>query len=331
MKRLAVWIPVAILSIVLFEGFTRAWEKFLFPTLRVEVKSSLTTDTTPFEPHPIYVFAPRPNDHLTESKWIDGKLAYSVEYEIDAHRRRRIPLPMIERKRDFVILFGCSYVFGHGLAAQDSLAGQIASRRTDLRPYVYGVNGYGPQQAWLQAKHIDFSTQITERKGRALYVFIDHHLQRLIGSMKFVNTWGATFPRLSVVDGKVVESGTFESAFPNRMRWYHRLNRYRTLQAMPVDLPMIQSKQDRRLMADVLLDMRDTLQQRENIELSVLIYPGSRATEPWLSLVRAGGVKVFDYSDIFSWKDEKYWIPVDHHPNAEAHRLVAERLAADWN
>jgi hypothetical protein len=325
--------PKFLLAIFLLAGCllaleigVRAWLRFAAASNRLDVEPEEGSRLPMFGPHPALVFAPTPNGKYRETRWAGDKKLYSVSYAFDPLGRRLIPTPMSAKPRRNLLFFGCSYTFGHGVEADDTFPSRFATLRDEYRPYVYAVNGYGPQQMWRQ-----IHGGIAENEGDAVYTFFDHHLQRLWGSMKFVNSWGGPFSHLrKMADGEIVSLGPFNDTLGSRLRAYHLLGRFRTFDLLPLDLPLFPSSEQKRLLADVLIDASEMFRKKTGGRLHVVIFPGSRFLADWLPSVRQAGIPVYDYSKMYGRKEDRYWIPGDGHPSGEGYKAVAEQFARDF-
>jgi len=105
--------------------------------------------------------------------------------------------------------------FGLGVNDNETMpfyVGQYASR---YRPYNYGVSGYGPHYMLAQLQRSDLTKEIDENHGMAIYTFIDHHIDRAIGTMRVYNQWEehAPFYTLDTHD-RLVRKGDFTSGRP---------------------------------------------------------------------------------------------------------------------
>src|SRR5437879_10062020 len=93
-----------------------------------------------------------------------------------------------EQRRHFLLFFGCSMTFGLGVNDNETMPFYMAQYASHYRPYNYGVSGYGPHYMLAQLQRGDLTKDIHETHGIALYTFIDHHIDRPIGTVRDYNT-----------------------------------------------------------------------------------------------------------------------------------------------
>ena len=88
-----------------------------------------------------------------------------------------------------MVFFGGSNTFGEGVEDNQTMPFFFAAAAPDTAVYNYGFCGYGPQQmlALLEDHRID--PLIDGRDVIGVYLFIDAHVQRAVGSMVVVTTW----------------------------------------------------------------------------------------------------------------------------------------------
>jgi hypothetical protein len=187
--------------------------------------------------------------------------------------------------------------------------------------------------------------QLMGRRGIVLYVHIDHHMNRLIGTPD-LKDWYATMPWLYLQDGRVVQGGDFD----DRDRFIKTLDRelsglalYR-LAASRVRrlLPSIEaqcaSPSSKALYVAVIRDAREQLRAiSPDLEFCFVVYPGAEFAEPVCAALEAAGIPTLDYSHLFDGHyaaGQPLWFPdamgtLGGHPAAAGHTIVVEQLVQD--
>ncbi|MDD5455184.1 MAG: hypothetical protein PHW62_06795, partial [Candidatus Ratteibacteria bacterium] len=130
---------------------------------------------------PITGYKPQPDSskHVIK-RYKSGKIIYDVTYTTDGYGRR---ITKQKSKADsYVIYFGDSLIFGEGLDDEETLP-YYFSTLTKSSVYNYGCSGYGPNMMLAQLSEKDLSSEIKEKKGIAVYLFIDNHIRRAIGDI----------------------------------------------------------------------------------------------------------------------------------------------------
>ncbi|MDR0232833.1 MAG: hypothetical protein LBI82_12035, partial [Dysgonamonadaceae bacterium] len=82
------------------------------------------------------------------------------------------------------VFLGCSFTFGDGLMYSSTFPYLFEELNPDYKSYNYGVPGFGPHQiALLFDDRVNTINEeaIPEKKGFALYTYIDDHLNRVYG------------------------------------------------------------------------------------------------------------------------------------------------------
>jgi hypothetical protein len=137
------------------------------------------------------------------------EVIYEAVYHLDASGRRVIPGANLDADAPVLGVMGCSFAFGLGLADEEALGARLAAYVPEVRPINLAVPGYGTQHVWLQLHQPAVVEALRGRRGVLLYVFIDHHLDRLVGRRNLDRGWLVSLPWLDMEEGAVVHRGTF--------------------------------------------------------------------------------------------------------------------------
>lgn len=272
-----------------------------------------------------------PNETLTSALWIDGELAYDVRYTTDARGRRTHPHTDATTPREHALFFGGSYVFGTGVQDDETLPARFEAANPGIRAYNYGVPGYGPTQMLEQLRRPDFAGEIPERRGRAFYLYIDHHVSRVIGGLYTYSKWARDFPYYTLEDGELVRRGSFTSGRPLRSLVYRALGRLRLVQRFRIDWPYPYDDGDFELTARVIIAARDAYREKFGTDaFYVIIYPWSRTRDEIVPRLESADVRVLDYGHLFDTLGAKHDFRLpDLHPSPSAHRVIAEHLGRE--
>ncbi len=290
-------------------------------------------------------YAGLPNADFTDEIVDGGVVVQETRYRLGDDGFRITPMHADPLGDCDVYFFGCSFTFGFGVQDDETLPAQFGASQPRFRVKNYAFPGYGPQQFWLLMQRPSVVGPLSGRRGVVLYVHIDHHLNRLIGTPD-LKDWYATMPWLYLQDGKVVSGGDFD----DRDRFIKTLDRelsglalYR-LAASRVRriLPSIEaqctSPSNRALYVAVIRDAREKLRAiSPDLEFCFVVYPGAEQAEPICAALESAGIRTLDYSHLF---DGHYasavplWIPesmgtVGGHPVAAGHAIVVEQLVQD--
>lgn len=101
---------------------------------------------------------------------------YDVHYFLDDNAHRR--LPVAPDAQNDLILFGCSFTFGHGLEEEQTWAWKLAKLLGPKWQLVnYGGNGYSPNHMLCLLEH-NLVAPLTGKHRYALFFAIEDHLTR---------------------------------------------------------------------------------------------------------------------------------------------------------
>jgi hypothetical protein len=132
-------------------------------------------------PHPVWESVVLPSISTTESRvYPDGVYAYrDVPYVMDAKARRIPEFPVNPAGDRHALFFGCSFTFGMGLPATDTLPWRFAAESAGgYLPFNYAMPGHGPSHMYLRTGMDELFDDIPRERGIAVYSFIDDHLNR---------------------------------------------------------------------------------------------------------------------------------------------------------
>jgi len=266
---------------------------------------------------------------------VEGKTIYDVTYEYDTKQRRVISKDRAQRNG--LVLLGGSYTFGQGVEANETFGYHLDHRFKDYSVYNYGLGGWGTNQLLARFTHYDIGEEVKQKQGLALYFWIDDHLIRVAGSMKYFK-WAKTNTPYYDFDseGNLVNMGTFGKARPFTTFLYKwvgaMLLKSLTVQQFGIDLPLFLYRRQKYvdLVARLTEAMRDQIRTKlPGYKFLVVLWPGShygrKRIAPELKKV---GIEYLDYSQQDSYfQIEGY--PADTHPTAAHHKFMADILAKD--
>lgn len=275
-------------------------------------------------------YAVAPGSAMTSYKAIDGRVAYDVVYTIDAEGHRITPSSSPDATRDVVIFFGCSNTFGEGVHDDETLPYYVGLNLQDHAIINAAFRGYGPQQMLAMLEDGRLDAALEGRSVTAVYLFIDAHVQRAIGSMAVVTAWGADMPRYVLdASGQPQLMGSFRSSRPFVNALYAIASKSNILRHYRVELP---PRSDAQFLLTARLIEASALRIANIADEShfyVVLHPSVKTGELLKPHLEGTGVEVLDYTGLWSPDDTRYAIEGDWHPTPLAHRTLADKLAAD--
>jgi hypothetical protein len=284
-----------------------------------------------YQGHPLLGYGPKRG--ITSHAWkkLDGTTLYDVEYTIDELGRRVTPVVRREGRRRFLLFFGGSFMFGEGVGDRETLpffAGQQASREM---PYNYGFHGYGPQQLLAELESDELRAEVTEGEGSLVYLFIDAHVNRAIGSMVVYTGWADAAPHY-VLDGggRPVRRGNFTTGRAPTALLYSIVGRSQVLKYFRLDVPFVITGRHMEFTARIFARASSLFQEQFGRgRFIVVIFPGSAHAARLARELRRVGVDRLDYSQLLDFEDAAHHIRHDYHPSARTYRLIADQLVQD--
>ena len=282
----------------------------------------------------ISVREPIPNAWKTKRRVVDGEVEFEATYHFDSHGRRTTPVPRSADPVKASLFFGGSRVLGSGVDDHETLPAEFARHRPGTRAYNYGFHGYGPSQALDILRRRDLREEIPEEVELAIYFLTGADLTRVIGSMRVSAGRCRRCANFELEEsGELVRAGDFSTGRPLRTIAYSLLDRSNVLKFLRIDLPMQMTDEHRQRTVAVIRAVRDELVRIfPNAEFAVVIGPGNEGIRAMKPLIESADLLAVDYYDLYDSGDLRMRISRSNtHPSARAYRLIAERLAADFD
>ncbi len=266
----------------------------------------------------------------------NNSLVYDVVYTTDSRGRRITTKQSLADKPEFLLLFGDSTVFSTGLSDSDSLQDNLQTLLPKKALYNYAVFGYGPHQMLELLRKKDFSSEVFQSKGSAIFVILDTHLGRIRGSVD--NTWSKGTPCFKLVGKKLENQGSLETCMPLKMKLYSLMKNIKkasnTIKLLNPEYPNQASKEDEALLTAILEESAKLLETKTGAKLSLIFHPlySNPQSSFNKSLRRALERKNISFIDInFSPEPGKtlssYMIPFEGHPNGAFNKIFASKIA----
>lgn len=284
-----------------------------------------------YQDHPNLGYGPMPGITARAWKRVDGRMVYDVRYSIDDSAHRVTPVTNAASRSKFVLIFGGSFAFGEGVEDDETLAFQLGELAPDSLPYAFGFHGYGPQSLLATLEAGTLRDEVRPDRGTLVYVFIDSHVNRAIGSFVVYTSWASATPHY-VLDatGTPIRRGNLTSGRPLLSVVYSLLGLSPSLGYLGAEIPLAISEAHIALTASIFARsaslFRDTF---EDGRFVVAMFPGSKRAERLGAALRARNVEYLDYSALLDYDDPRFFIADDWHPAPETYRILAERLVRD--
>jgi hypothetical protein len=268
-------------------------------------------------------YVPRANARMTARYEIEGRTTHDVVYTTGTDHFRSAP-EATANPEACVLLFGDSLTFGDGVTDAETYAAQIVERSGGrVAAQNFAVSGWGPHQflAGLQSGRFQHALRCSPTD--AVFLMIPSLIWRASG---MTNPWDTNGPRYRLgADGRPVRAGRLGDSDPhNWRRW--------------IGLEPVSKGDASRLATAVVVEAMSELKR---------LYPGIR-THFISYRVASWGDTGFSSEDLAGFEYDllqagvlplplegvipRYRFalrdyvlgPTDYHPNARAHRLIAE-------
>ena len=268
-------------------------------------------------------YVPRAGNEMPARSEAEGRVVYDVTFTTGPDHFRVVPVAAEDADGCF-LLFGDSFTFGVGVRDHETFAAQIVTLSGGkVAAHNFGVPGWGPHQflAGLQSRR--FQNAVRCKPTDAVFLMIPSHIWRAAGA---TNRWDTNGPRYRLgSDGRPVRDGALGDEDPyNWRRW--------------IGLSPSGKKAATRLTVAILAEAMDELKRRfPGIRTHLIAYRVIGWTDSDLSPddmarfehdLQQAGIMPLPLEAIiprFRFAYEDYVVaPTDSHPNALAHRLIAE-------
>ena len=277
-------------------------------------------------------YKPKPDTSHTGIRTKDGKIIYSINYSTDANSLRITPLDTTKPRTKYAQFYGCSMTFGEGVQNNETMPYFFGEYDSTYRPYNFAYSGYGPHQMLARLETENAKKIVRENTGIGFYIYINDHVNRVLGTMTNYGYNGGQAPYYHKVDGQLKHEGLFTEGRKIRSWIFEQLLKSNILKLFKIGYPFKITEQDYELTAEVMAEAsRNYKKQFGNDNFYVIIYPTTVNSSLIINLLKQKGVKVLDYSKLFNPLEKGYAIPDDEHPTALANEILIKQLVKDIN
>lgn len=284
-----------------------------------------------YQADPDLGWVPRPGSTTPATKRVDGETVYDVEYAIDARGRRATPAAAPVEPTRFALFFGGSCTFGEGLEQEQTLPYYVGERAASYRSYNYGFHGYGPQQLLARLESGRLRAEVEEQSGLLVYLFIDSHVNRAIGSLEVYTGWAHEAPHYALdARGEPVRRGNLTTGRPATALALSVLGKSQLLRYFRVELPPVIT--DDHVDFTARLFARSAALFHEQFgggRFVVVAFPGSKLAGRLGHALDARGIEFVDLSRLLDYGQPEYHLAHDWHPTALTNQKLAERIVGE--
>lgn len=271
---------------------------------------------------------------------------YDAHYRIDHAGQRVVPGGADDPDAPLLAVFGCSFAFGLGVLDGETVAAQAIGHLHGARGKNFGVPGYGPQHLWILLHDDDVARDLAGARGVAVYLLLQHHLERLSGSPQLDPGWRKSLPWLESEHGEIHHRGTFGQRDRTRpapswpwanSKLYQSLRVRLSPIAAPAASPAHSYDAQRALLVDVMRAARARLGEiAPALAFRVVVMPQEKHMQRTVAALESAGIHVWSYVnlDLGTGTVDDLWYRdgpggVPGHPKPPAYAMVGRQLAAD--
>ena len=247
----------------------------------------------------------------------------SITYHIDSLSRRITPFDTRRAVGKYALFLGCSFTYGESVPDTNTMP-YYFGEATGFRPYNYGVSGYSPAHMIALQQSVNMRKEIVEKEGIAIYTYIEDHLARVAPSTKWIYNSNGYWPYVNPKTVRV--EGTYADKHPVNVQLIKGMYKSNIVNLFNINFPRRYSTEQYEQFVTIVKKSEQLYRnQFENDNFYVVVFPAYPMAPELRQLFQRAQIKVIDYSTLFSWKTT-----VDRmHPDGEAYRRVAEKLAND--
>jgi hypothetical protein len=260
------------------------------------------------------------------------ELIYQRQYTIEMEKRRVVPGQDKKKAEEFLVFVGCSFTFGEGVNDNETMAYYASQLLPQRKVYNYGLMGGSPGEAAFFLRSIKVPEEVPEKTGTVIYTFIDDHIRRVVGTMRYISDYGFRRPHYFIDDQNQFRfAGSQENARPLRTFIFRALAKSKILRVLKIDLPWTISKRDMEFTARSIEEIQKAaLEHLHARDFYVLLYPEVSSDRGFelMELLEAKGIRYIYYGD---WDMNritggKKLIENEVHPTPQSYRAVVGPL-----
>ncbi len=262
---------------------------------------------------------------------VNDSLIYKKYYRTDTFGRHMTPTTD-SAQAEFVMVTGCSFAFGYAVDEDETLSYYLDSL-TGLRGYNYGVSGHGTQQTLALLQSRDMHNEITEPNGVLIHLFIDRHIQRLIGSRRLIKLWASHYPYYHLDGEALKRDGSFLTGRPLLTRFYRIISQSAFIDLFDIDFPWYVSNGHLNLFGAVMQEAeREFRRQYPDGRFLVVIAPNSELAPRIKAVLEKNRIELLDCSGLLDMEEKQYKVHwTEGHPNGLYYRKMAEAIKRHLN
>lgn len=326
---------------LLFYVFLRLWDRPV-PSGNVEViisrpETSNHFGATPSSLTPFLkmMSMPASKNVVQEKKLSTGEVIYKHLY---THNQYGLRHHEVNPSLPHVAMVGCSFIFGDGVADNQTLPYLLQQRWRERAVYNFGIPGSGPHDLFEYFELFPFQDYLKNSSGVMIYFFYNDHINRANLRAEYLAWAGGDHPYFALSEKQ-------EAVLVNRSRHHPRWKALEDARKLGVEKSYLSKEQllhpnysadEIELVAALVEKMKlRYLSFNSKNRFYFMYYPvfgiDHRVKGPLEAALMKRNILILDGARgakyFTSHSHAELSIPYDGHPSARAHELMAEFLS----
>ncbi len=284
----------------------------------------------------------------------NGREIYNIDYDVDSYSRRK---GLNQKKEKHILFFGGSFVFGEGVAGNETLPSRFTFYSKEYQAYNFGVRGAAVNDLFVNfKKYKNLRMGIKEKEGVVVYLFYEFHFKRLISYILNLHPKIEGYPNEKIFKTEVTnpltllfnKNGVFQKSLPYKetnlfsYRIKSFLSKSSTLRYFKIGIPLYWNSIHFKYLENILLNLHAEAKSAFGSKDIYLIigYPFKHNLRKRLKdffINSNSKVKVIDVNDLkFSkivyedYSHDELFIRGDGHPTARYYDILAKSLVGEF-
>lgn len=301
---------------------------------RIKKLSSQEPKKTPKEMQD-NAFARFPESKVTTKLFTEGKLVYEAEYENDAFLCRKTVTTNPTAVKH-AVFSGCSFVYGDGLAANETIPYYFQKTTTEYEDRNVGLPQGGIHTVLKHMETYPWEKMLKQKEGVHFYFYIKDHLNRFHANHRYLSGAHPASPVYKVINQTVVSAG--EARDQDAFKMSH-LARKVKLSKLYVNF-YNQDHFDEQSIKDFVIAVEEARKRYKadfpDGEFYFVFHPLAESGETKIVLYEAlkeKNIKYIDAEEDFAamlkvkgMSAGSFRIPIDNHPNAKLNEWLGAYL-----
>jgi hypothetical protein len=275
-------------------------------------------------------FKHRPSSKVHHILRTNTSIIYNSTYTFDKFSRRINPQQKIINRSKFLILQGCSLIYGNGLNDDETLSHFLNISKTKFHTYNYGIGASGPNMHLAKLQENTLKNEVYERNGYLIFFYINEHIARSNGFMDEL-TWIKDTPFYETIDNRLVRNGTFSTGEPIRTKVLELLkNTLNYRKFFNQNFPKIRDSHIN-YTCKIIEESKNIFEKKyPKSKYIFAVHPLSFIDKRLSDCLKTKNVTIIDFNKILRINESsirsEYVIPMDGHPNKLMNITLAAKI-----